>query len=68
MSKYSPLWEYVKKRDCPSIKLSFGEIEEITGVGLDHSFLKYKRELLPLGYKVGKISLKDEWVLFVRID
>lgn len=68
MSKYRLLWEYVNKKDCPSAKLSFGEIEEISGSGLDHSFLKHKRELLPLGYKVAKISLKEQWVLFSKID
>lgn len=68
MSKYGSLWEYVKGRDCPRIKLSFGEIGRITGVGLDHSFLKYKKELTRYGYQVEKISLKEETVVFKKID
>lgn len=68
MSKYALLWKYIKKNGAPSIKLSFDEIENIAGIAIDHSFLNYKKELLEFGYEVKKISLKEETVLFERID
>ena len=41
MSKYNSLWEYVQKNGNPSFKLTFNEIKHITGIEIDHSFLKY---------------------------
>ena len=67
MSKYDALWEYVKSSGQPSMKLSFNEIGEIAGVAIDHSFLNYKKELLQYGYAVGKISLKEQTVIFNQI-
>lgn len=67
MSKYDALWEYVKSSDNPSMKLSFNEIHEIAGVKIDHSFLNYKKELTQYGYQVGKISLKEQTVIFNQI-
>ena len=52
MSKYNALWEYVQK---------------IAGVPIDHSFLKYKKELAEYGWQVGKISMKEQTVLFHKI-
>ena len=46
MSKYNPLWEELGKREGPSLTLTFEEIEQITGIPMDHSFLKYKKELI----------------------
>lgn len=66
MSKYDALWEYVCKRDEESFRLTFEEIGSIAGVPLDHSFLNYKKELAAYGYQVGKISLKEQTVLFSR--
>ncbi len=68
MSKYNALWEYVQKNGNPSIKLSFTEIHDIAGIGIDHSFLTYKKELAQYEYKVGKISLKEQTVTFVKLD
>ena len=62
MSKYFPLWEYVQKNGNQSFKLTFDEIEKITGIPIDHSFLTYKKELIEFGYQVGKISLKERIV------
>ena len=45
MSKYNKLWEYVQKRGTESFHLTFEEIQEIAGIPIDHSFLKYKKEL-----------------------
>jgi len=46
MSKYIKLWEYIKKKDNLSIKLSFSEIKDVLGVSINHSFLNYKNELV----------------------
>ena len=64
MSKYDPLWEYIKTRNEQNFKLTFSEIEKIAGVPIDHSFLKYKKELLEYGYEVWKISMKEQTVIF----
>lgn len=68
MSKYSPLWEYVQKDGRQSFKLTFEEIQNIAGIPIDHSFLKYKKELVEYGYQVGKISMKEQTVIFNKID
>ncbi|HBG0672298.1 TPA: hypothetical protein ACMU8K_003760, partial [Clostridioides difficile] len=64
---YSSLWEYVKKNNSQSFKLTFEEIKDIAGIEIDHSFLKYKKELNEYGYQVGKISLKEKTVIFDKI-
>ena len=68
MSKYEALWSWVKSNGADSFKLTFAEIEKIAGVPVDHSFLTYKKELLAFGYKVGKISLRDQTVAFEKTD
>ena len=68
MSKYDALWEYVQKNGQESLQLTFEEIQNIAGVPIDHSFLKYKKELTEYGYQVGKISMKNETVLFTKVD
>lgn len=68
MSKYKPLWEYVQKNESQSFKLTFEEIQNIMGIPIDHSFLKYKKELTVYGWKVGKISMKEQIVFFHRAD
>lgn len=54
MSKYAPLWDYVQKSGGPSLRLSFAEIEGIAGIPIDHSFLRYKKELTESGWQVEK--------------
>lgn len=68
MSKYNTLWETIQKSEKDALKLSFAEIEDIAGVPIDHSFLKYKKELTEYGYQVGKISMKEQTVCFQKID
>ncbi len=68
MSKYDSLWEYVQKNGSPSFKLTFEEIQNIVEIPIDHSFLKYKKELTAYGYQVGKISMKEQTVIFNKID
>lgn len=66
MRKYEPLWNYIAARGEESIVLRFDEIEAIVGIPIDHSFLRYKRELPEYGYQVGKISLKEQKVSFEK--
>lgn len=68
MSKYDSLWKYIKEDGTDSFKLTFEEIEKIAGLPIDHSFLNYKKELLEYGYQVGKISLKNQTVEFIRMS
>lgn len=58
------LWEYLQKSENDLLKLTFSEIENIAGAPIDHSFLKYKKELIKYGYEVKKISMKEQTVLF----
>lgn len=64
MSKYSSLWQYVQNNGSQSFKLTFEEIQNITKIPIDHSFLNYKKELTEYGYEVEKISMKEQTVLF----
>jgi len=66
MSKYNALWKYLSETGKDSFKLSYEEIENIAEVPIDHSFLTYKKELLQYGYRVGKISMKEQTVEFFR--
>ena len=68
MSKYEPLWSYIKESGMDSLKLTFAEIESICGCPIDHSFLNFKKELLCFGYRTGKISMKEQTVMFERTD
>lgn len=68
MSKYIRLWEYVKVHCTDKLYLTFDEIKDILGFEIDHSFLKYKKELSGYGFEVEKISMKNKRVLFSKID
>ena len=68
MSKYDALWAYIQNCGQPQLTLSFDEIGRIAGTPLDHSFLKYKKELLPYGYEVRKISRKAQSVCVTRLS
>lgn len=67
MSKYSRLWEYVSTNESSSFKMTFNEIQEIAGIPIDHSFLTYKKELTEYGWQVGKISMKEQTVIFNKM-
>lgn len=67
MSKYDPLWNWIKENGTDSFKLTYAEIEKIAGLPINHSFLTYKKELLQYGYKVGKISMKEQTVSFEKV-
>ena len=66
MSTYRALWEWIGKNGTDSFALSFDEVEKIAGLSLDHSFLKYKKELLDYGYAVQKISMKAQTINFIK--
>ena len=68
MSKYEPLWKWIKENGTDSFKLTYAEIEKIAGLPIDHSFLTFKKELLEYGFKVGKISMKEQTVDFEKSD
>ncbi|MBQ2922108.1 MAG: hypothetical protein IJE60_03300 [Tyzzerella sp.] len=67
MSKYNSLWEYVQSNVNQSFKMTFEEIRDIAGIPIDHSFLKYKKELIDYGYEVEKISMKEQTIIFNKI-
>ena len=64
MSKYHLLWQYIAGREEDEFTLTFEQMEEIAGIPMDHSFLKYKKELTEFGWKTGKISMKNRTVTF----
>ena len=68
MSKYEPLWNYIKDNQKLEYKFTYEEIRNILGFDIDHSFLKYKKELLEYGYEVAKISIKEKYVLIHKIE
>lgn len=68
MSKYNALWEYVQKTGKESFQMTFEEIQNIAGIPVNHSFLKYKKELAEYGWQVEKISMKEKMVLFHKVD
>lgn len=67
MSKYDSLWKWIQKNGDEKFSLTYAEIEKIAGLPIDHSFLTYKKELPEYGYKVGKISMKEQKVMFEKI-
>ena len=68
MSKYNTLWMHIHESGKSKLTLTFDEIGQIAGVPLDHSFLKYKKELCVYGYEVTKISMKAQTVLFAKLQ
>ena len=67
MSKYESLWKWIQKNGDDKFSLTYAEIEKIAGLPIDHSFLTYKKELIEYGYKVGKISMKEQKVMFEKV-
>ncbi len=65
MSKFDSLWKYVAENQIG--KLTFADVEKICGFPIDHSFLKYKKELETYGFKVGKISMKEKTIAIERM-
>lgn len=67
MSKYEPLWEFIKDNNKDNYELSFDNKKDILNFELDHSFLRCKKELEKYGYRVSKIKLKEKIVIFNKI-
>lgn len=53
MSKYQALWEYVREKECKSLKLTFDEIADIVGIPLDHSFLNKQTDSITVRFQVN---------------
>ncbi len=68
MSKYTPLWEYLRANNKENYKLTFAEIKNILGFDINHSFLTSKKELKEYGYEVGKISIKEKTITFNKLS
>ena len=68
MSKYDALWAHVRAQSGDALTQSFDEIEQIAGVTVDHSLLRYKKELEGCGWRVEKISLKNRTIRFAKED
>ncbi|MCQ2375962.1 MAG: hypothetical protein MJ069_08720 [Salinivirgaceae bacterium] len=66
MSKYEKLWQHIAATTQSELILTFAEIEQIAGVPIDHSFLRYKKELIDYGWQVKSISLKSNKMTFVK--
>ena len=67
MNKYDHLWQYIANNENGSFELTFEQIEKIAGVPLDHSFLRYKKELSDYGFEVEKISMKNQLVKLAKL-
>ena len=65
MSKYDPLREYIRK-DEPKM-ITFDEVEAVCGIPLDHAFLTFKKELPAYGFRVGKISIKEQTIRIEKL-
>lgn len=68
MSKYNPLWNFLKENNQENYKLTYEEIKNILGFDIDHSFLSFKKELKDYGYEVIKISMKEKYIIFKKIN
>ncbi len=67
MSKWDVLWHWIKDNKNSNFKLTYSEVEDIAGFPMDHSFLSHKKELQEYGFKVGKISMKEQTVCFEKL-
>ena len=66
MSKYDPLWNWIIENETDDLSMTFSEIEKRAGLPVDHSFLTFKKELLPYGFRVVRISMKEQIVYFEK--
>lgn len=65
-SPYQALWEYLQGQREEKLLLSFEEICHVNGTPLNHAFLSHKKELEAYGWRVEKISLKNQTVSFCK--
>ena len=71
MSKYEPLWKYIKENNKDEYKLSFERVKKITGFEFDHAFLTFKkggefvgkfRDGRRYGFGIRKYPNGDEYI------
>jgi hypothetical protein len=62
------LWRIIKADGSQTLRLTFEEVKSVLGFSIDHSFLTYKKEAAAYGYQVGKISMKEQTVIFSKLD
>lgn len=67
MSKYEPLWKFLKEQNQDEYHLSYEKIQTILGFPIDHAFLTYKKDAKEYGYEVKKISMKEKTVTFQKL-
>lgn len=67
MSKYEPLWNYLKENNNENYILTYKQVRNILGFDIDHSFLTYKKESKKYGYEVSKVSMKEKTIIFNKI-
>jgi len=67
MDKYSKLWERFDGKIEAKITLSFDEIKTIAWIDVDHSFLKFKKNLENHGYTLEKISQNERLMVFRKL-
>lgn len=71
MSKYEKIWNYIastfSSKEVDAFELTFEQIKYILSFNINHSFLKYKKELLSFGHEVIKINMKEQTILFKKI-
>lgn len=68
MSKYDPLWAYVKEKDEYYLEVTFEEAEKILGFPVKSSVFANKGELAGYGYEVAKMLKEEKVVIFRKID
>ena len=68
MRKHDALRESIRERGQPRLTLFFDAVEELACVPLDRSFLSCKKELTAYGYAVGRISMKNRTVIFIKSE
>lgn len=68
MDKYSKLWEWFDGKNETKITLTFEEIKDIAWIEIDHSFLSYKKNLEKCWYEIEKISQKEHFVKFRKMN
>ena len=66
MSKYNKLWEFIRNKNDEIVELDFDSIRKLFGFEIDHSFLKYKKELEDYGYVVKKIYLNSNNIYIIK--
>lgn len=62
MSKYDPLWNWIKENGTDSFKLTYAEIEEIAGLPIDHSFINIHNNQLH-GFPRGGMGILDSNIM-----